>query len=39
LTVHKTGARPGLTIPRYAIESWFFAPSTYPTRFGAAFAF
>jgi hypothetical protein len=39
MTVHKTGARPGLTLPRYAIESWFFAPSTYPARFGAAFAF
>ena len=28
--VHQTGATPGMTRARYAIESWFFAPSTYP---------
>lgn len=29
-TLHRTGSKPGLTENRYAIESWFFAPSTYP---------
>lgn len=28
--LHRTGAGPGLTKPRYAVEMWFFAPSTYP---------
>jgi hypothetical protein len=28
--LHRTGARPGLTKPRYAVETWFFAPSAYP---------
>jgi hypothetical protein len=28
--VHQTGAAPTMTQTRYAIESWFFAPSTYP---------
>ncbi|MDQ1479425.1 MAG: hypothetical protein QOI44_286 [Actinomycetota bacterium] len=28
--VHQTGADPAMTQTRYAIESWFFAPSTYP---------
>ncbi len=28
--VHRTGAGSGMTTVRYAIESWFFAPSTYP---------
>ena len=30
LMLHRTAAAPGLTRARYAIESWFFAPSTYP---------
>jgi len=30
MNLHRTGAGPGLTKPRYAIEMWFFAPSTYP---------
>jgi hypothetical protein len=30
LMVHQTGAAPAMTEIRYAIESWFFAPSTYP---------
>ena len=30
LMLHRTAARPGLTRDRYAIESWFFAPSTFP---------
>lgn len=30
LLLHRTGASPGMTEVRYAIESWFFAPSAYP---------
>ena len=30
LTLHRTGISPTMTRERYAIESWFFAPSTYP---------
>ncbi len=30
LTLHRTGVSPKMTRERYAIESWFFAPSTYP---------
>lgn len=28
--LHRTGIDPGMTRERYAIESWFFAPSSYP---------
>ena len=28
--LHRTGIGPGLDTPRYAIETWFFAPSHYP---------
>ena len=28
--LHQTGVSPGMTKERYAIETWFFAPSTYP---------
>jgi hypothetical protein len=28
--LHSTAVTPEMTEPRYAIESWFFAPSTYP---------
>jgi hypothetical protein len=28
--LHRTAADPTMTEPRYAIESWFFAPSHYP---------
>ena len=28
-TAHRTGARPGLTATRYAIEAWYFAGSTH----------
>lgn len=28
--LHRTGVSPGMTRDRYTIESWFFAPSTYP---------
>jgi hypothetical protein len=30
MLVHKTGASPAMTGTRYAIEAWFFAPSTAP---------
>jgi hypothetical protein len=30
LFLHRTGIRPDMTRERYAIESWFFAPSAYP---------
>jgi Phytanoyl-CoA dioxygenase (PhyH) len=28
--LHRTGVKPGMTRERWAIESWFFAPSSYP---------
>jgi hypothetical protein len=28
--LHRTGVGPGMTRERYAIETWFFAPSCYP---------
>jgi Phytanoyl-CoA dioxygenase (PhyH) len=28
--LHRTGISPGMTRERWAIESWFFAPSSYP---------
>jgi hypothetical protein len=31
LNLHRTATSPEMTEPRYAIESWFFAPSSYPT--------
>ncbi len=36
LCLHKTGTRPGMTVDRYAIESWFFAPSTYQSMLSDA---
>jgi hypothetical protein len=30
LMLHRTGVRPGMTRSRWAVESWFFAPSTFP---------
>ena len=30
MLLHRTAADPGMTGVRYAIESWFFAPSVYP---------
>jgi hypothetical protein len=30
LFLHRTGVAPGMTSERWAIETWFFAPSTYP---------
>lgn len=28
--LHQTGSDPSMPNPRYAIESWFFGPSSYP---------
>lgn len=33
LTLHRTGVKPGMTQDRYALESWFFAPSSYPPQY------
>jgi len=30
LLLHRTAVSPGMTRDRYAIESWFFAPSAFP---------
>lgn len=30
LFLHRTAAEPGMARERYAMETWFFAPSTYP---------
>jgi hypothetical protein len=30
LLLHRTSVRPGMTRERYAIETWLFAPSSYP---------
>jgi hypothetical protein len=30
--LHCTGVSPDMTLPRYAIECWFFAPSRYPPK-------
>jgi hypothetical protein len=30
LNLHRTGVSPGMTNDRYAVETWFFASSTYP---------
>jgi hypothetical protein len=32
LFLHRTGVPAGICKPRYAIESWFFAPSAYPAQ-------
>lgn len=33
--LHRTSVPPGICRERYAIESWFFAPSAYPAKQGA----
>ena len=33
LFLHATGADPSMTEPRYALESWFFAPSGFPSEY------
>ena len=30
MNLHRTSTKPSMTLPRYAIEAWFFAPSCYP---------
>jgi len=30
MALHRTGVGPGMSQDRYALETWFFAPSTYP---------
>ena len=30
LFLHRTGIKPGMTRDRYALETWFFGPSSYP---------
>lgn len=32
LFLHRTGVKPGMTRSRWAIESWFFAPSSYASK-------
>ncbi len=32
MTLHRTGVDPSMTKTRYAVEMWFFAPSTYPAE-------
>ncbi len=32
LMLHRTGITPAMTKPRWAVESWFFAPSFYPRQ-------
>lgn len=34
LLLHRTGIRPAMAQQRWAIETWFFAPSTYPMEQG-----
>jgi hypothetical protein len=34
LMLHRTAVRPGMDKVRYAIESWFFTPSTFPMEQG-----
>ena len=31
--LHKTGTQPGFTEDRYALESWFFTPSSFPSHY------
>jgi hypothetical protein len=33
LFLHRTATSPGMTGVRYALESWFFAPSSFPTDY------
>lgn len=39
MNLHKTGGGPEMTDPRYAIETWFFAPSSYPLNKHPPFVF
>jgi hypothetical protein len=31
--LHKTGTGPGFTEDRYALETWFFTPSSHPDNY------
>jgi hypothetical protein len=31
--LHKTGSDPSMSKPRFALESWFFAPSAFPAPY------
>ncbi|MFN8125132.1 MAG: phytanoyl-CoA dioxygenase family protein [Candidatus Nanopelagicales bacterium] len=31
--LHRTGVKPGMTENRYALESWFFTPSSHPSHY------
>jgi hypothetical protein len=33
LFLHSTAADPGMTQTRYAIETWFFGPSAFPSEY------
>ena len=33
LFLHQTGSDPSMPKPRYAIESWFFGPSAFPSKY------
>jgi hypothetical protein len=33
LFLHQTGSDPAMPKPRYAIESWFFGPSAFPSKY------
>jgi len=33
LFLHQTGSDPSMPNPRYAVESWFFGPSGFPTEY------
>jgi hypothetical protein len=35
MNLRRTVVEPGMTRDRYAIESWFLAPSTYGTMIGS----
>ncbi|MDZ7732610.1 MAG: hypothetical protein U5R31_05365 [Acidimicrobiia bacterium] len=31
--LHKTGSSRGMSRPRHAVETWFFAPSSFPRNY------
>jgi hypothetical protein len=33
LFLHQTGSDPGMPHPRYAVESWFFGSSAFPSDY------
>lgn len=36
--LHRTGIKPDLTQDRYALESWFFTPTSYPSHYAGLLA-